>query len=411
MNETVKRYYLKLGKQLNREVIIEGNKVNGVEVEENSIDGKGEAAIKGGKVKAIITGGQGFVGHHLVEHLLKNTDWDLILFDKLSYASIPKDKLADMDTWALYKHRVKFYAIDLNREVSEGVDKEIGKIDYILHLAAESHVDRSITDPVPFILNNVKATLNILEYARKHPELKMFVNFSTDEVYGPAPDINDSLGSVVRKFPAISYFRHITDGEVTFHSDIQEKGFPEFFYHHPSNPYSASKSAQEAIGIAYSNTYKVPVVTTHTMNIIGERQHPEKYVPLVINKVLKGETVTIHGDKTKTKSGTRFYIHARNVANALLNIVNAGYHGYDEWNIVGEQELSNLELAQLIADHLGKELKYEIVDFHSSRPGHDLRYALDGTKYREAFGEHPKSLIESLHKTIDWTIERKDDWL
>lgn len=328
--------------------------------------------------RCVITGGQGFVGHHLVEHLLKNTDWELILFDKLSYASIPKDKLADMDTWALYKHRVKFYAVDLNQPVSEGVDKEIGKIDYILHLAAESHVDRSITDPVPFILNNVKATLNILEYARKHPELKMFVNFSTDEVYGPAP-----VG----------------------------KDFKEFEYHHPSNPYSASKSAQEAIGIAYSNTYKVPVVTTHTMNIIGERQHPEKFVPLVIKKVLNDEVVTIHGDKTKTKSGTRFYIHARNVANALLNIVNAGYKGYDEWNIVGEQELSNLELAQLIADHIGKELKYEIVDFHSSRPGHDLRYALDGTKYREAFGEHPKSLIESLHKTIDWTIERKEDWL
>lgn len=328
--------------------------------------------------KVVITGGQGFVGHHLVEHLLKNTDWQLILFDKLSYASIPKDKLADMDTWALYKHRVKFYAVDLNQPVSEGVDKEIGEIDYILHLAAESHVDRSITDPVPFILNNVKATLNILEYARKHPELKMFVNFSTDEVYGPAPEGHD---------------------------------FKEFEYHHPSNPYSASKSAQEAIGIAYSNTYKVPVVTTHTMNIIGERQNAEKFVPLVIKKVLSGETVTIHGDKTKTKSGTRFYIHARNVANALLNIVSRGYEGYDEWNIVGEQELSNLELAQLIADHIGKELKYEIVDFHSSRPGHDLRYALDGTKYRETFGEHPKSLIDSLNKTIDWTIERKEDWL
>lgn len=329
-------------------------------------------------MKAIITGGQGFIGAHTVEHLLKNTDWDLILFDKLSYASISKDRLMDMDTWEKYKHRVKVYNVDLNMPITGGVDREVGEIDHIIHLAAESHVDRSISDPVPFILNNVTATCNILEYARKHPELKMFINFSTDEVYGPAPEGHD---------------------------------FKEFEYHHPSNPYSASKSAQEAIGIAYSNTYKIPVVTTHTMNVVGERQHPEKFVPLVISKVLSGETVTIHGDKTKTKSGTRFYIHARNVANALLNIINAGYKGYDEWNIVGEKELSNLELAQLIAEHLGKELNYEIVDFHSSRPGHDLRYALDGTKYREAFGEHAKSLIDSLHKTIDWTVDRKEEWL
>jgi dTDP-glucose 4,6-dehydratase len=329
-------------------------------------------------MKCIITGAKGFLATHLIEHLLKNTDWEIIGFDKMGYASLSNKMIEDIDTYEIYKHRLTFYDIDLNLPVPYGVAQAIGEVDIILHLAAESHVDRSIEDPVPFIKNNVMCTLNILEYARNFPNLKMFVNFSTDEVYGPAPEGHD---------------------------------FKEFEYHHPSNPYSASKSAQEAIGIAYSNTYSVPVVTTHTMNIIGERQNKEKFVPLVISKVLKGETVTIHGDKTKTKSGTRFYIHARNVSQALLNIVNAGYKGYDEWNIVGEEELSNLELAQLIADHIGKELKYEIVDFHSSRPGHDLRYALDGTKYYEAFGEHPKSLRDSLNKTIDWTIDRKDDYL
>lgn len=429
--EVLKSYYRHLGKEKDRAVFIVGNRVNGVEVNPYSIDLAGEEAVINGpkgynkqpkdrKMKCVITGGRGFVGHHFVEHLLKNTEWEIIIFDKLNYASIPKDKLSDIDIWQKNAHRVSLYSVDLNMPISEGIDKEVGNIDYILHLAAESHVDRSISDPVPFILNNVKATLNILEYARKHPELKMFINFSTDEVYGPAP-INlagmEELGMYSNYYYDIpDYLERYKDGNNNRNKNwIVDKiclnGYPEFFYHHPSNPYSASKSAQEAIGIAYSNTYGVPVVTTHTMNIIGERQNPEKFVPLVIKKVLNGEVVTIHGDKTKTNPGTRFYIHARNVANAVLNIVNAGYTGYDEWNIVGEKELSNLELAQIIADHIGKELKYEIVDFHSSRPGHDLRYALDGTKYREAFGEHPKGLIESLHKVIDWTIDRKDDWL
>lgn len=329
-------------------------------------------------MKCVITGGRGFVGHHLVEHLLKNTDWDLVLLDKLSYASISKDKLKDMDTWDIYKDRVKTYQVDLQMPISEGVDKEIGDIDYILHLAAESHVDNSIDHPVPFILNNVTATLNILEYARKHPELKMFVNFSTDEVYGPAPEGKD---------------------------------FKEFEYHNPSNPYSASKSAQEAIGIAYSNTYKVPVITTHTMNIFGERQHPEKFVPMVIRKVLNGETVTIHANKDKTKAGTRFYLHARNLSSALLHIVSLGYKGYDEWNIAGLEEVDNLTLAQLIAEYVGKPLKYEMVDFHSSRPGHDLRYALDSTKLIESGYTYPKDFKESLKKTVEWMLDRRDEWL
>lgn len=329
-------------------------------------------------MKAVITGGRGFVGSHLVEHLLKNTDWDLILFDKMGYASLTKDRIKDMDTWTKYKDRVTMYEIDLNLPVPFGVAAEIGFVDYIIHLAADSHVDNSIEDPVPFIVNNVKATLNILEYARAQKDLKMFVNFSTDEVYGPAPEGHD---------------------------------FKEFEYHNPSNPYSASKSAQEAIGIAYSNTYKVPVITTHTMNIIGERQHPEKFVPMVIRKVLNGETVTIHANQDKTKAGTRHYLHARNLSDALLHVISMGYNGYDEWNIAGLEELDNLTLALLIAEYVGKPLSYELVDFHSARPGHDLRYALDSTKLIESGYSYPKDFKESLEKTINWYLENKEEWL
>jgi dTDP-glucose 4,6-dehydratase len=329
-------------------------------------------------MKCVITGAKGFVATHLIEHLLKNTDWDIIGFDKMGYASLTTKMIEDIDTYEIYKHRLKFFDIDLNLPVPFGIKAEIGEVDYILHLAAESHVDRSIDDPVPFVMNNVQCTLNILEYARDQKNLKMFVNFSTDEVYGPAPEGHD---------------------------------FKEFEYHHPSNPYAASKSAQEAIGIAYSNTYKVPVITTHTMNIIGERQHPEKYMGKIINSVLKGEELTIHGNKDCTKSGTRFYIHARNLSDALLHIIRLGYKGYDEWNIAGLEELSNLELAERVAKIIGLPLKYKIVDFHSSRPGHDLRYALDSTKLIASGYQYPKTFQESLEKCVKWTLERQEDYL
>jgi len=244
-------------------------------------------------------------------------------------------------------------------------------------LAAESHVDKSIEQPREFVLNNVAATISILEYARQHPELRMFVNFSTDEVYGPAPD---------------------------------NKSFKEFEWHRPSNPYAASKSSQEALGIAYSNTYKVPVITTHTMNIIGERQNKEKFVPLCIARILAGEVVTIHGTK-EGKSGSRMYIHARNLSDALLHIINLGYHGYDEWNIAGLQEISNLDMAHRIAVIVDMPLKAEIVDFHSSRPGHDLRYALDSSKLLASGYTYPMSFDEALIRTVLWTVRHKDQWL
>lgn len=325
--------------------------------------------------KAVITGGRGFVGGHLVEHILKNTEWELVVFDKLGYASMA---LEDIDVWNEQKDRVRFYSLDLNLPVPQFVDSEVGEVDYIFHLAADSHVDRSITDPVPFVVNNVQATLSILEYARRHPFLRLFVNFSTDEVYGPAPD---------------------------------GRFFAEFEWHRPSNPYSASKSAQEAIGIAYQNTFHVPVITTHTMNIFGERQNREKFVPLVIGNVLRGDVTFIHADATATTPGSRCYLHARNLADALLHVVSLGYGGYDEWNIAGLREIDNLTLAQAIADIVGKPLKYKLVDFHGSRPGHDLRYALDSGKLLSSGYRYPVDFDESLERTVKWTVDNRERWL
>ena len=326
--------------------------------------------------KIIVTGGCGFIGHHFVEHVYKTTDWNIVVIDKLSYASMGYSRLRDTGT--LNNDRVKVFCLDLIQPITDGVKREIGTdIDYIVHMAAETHVDNSIADPKLFIENNVLSTFNMLEYARElAPNLKFFFNFSTDEVFGPA------LGSTMYK---------------------------EWDRHKPTNPYSASKSAAEQICIAYENTYKVPLMMVNVMNAFGERQHVEKFIPLVIKKILNDEEVTIHSYPCGTKSGTRFYIHARNIAAAVLFLMKKGTIG-EKYNITGEREVSNLEMAQFIAKVMGKELKYKMVNFHTTRPGHDLRYGLDGAKMHKMGWRLPFSYEESLTKTIQWTVNNKK-WL
>lgn len=326
-------------------------------------------------MKIIITGGCGFIGHHFVEHIFKNTDWEIIIFDKLSYASNGFERLRDTDT--LYKSRVKIFTNDLINSLPEGIIKEIGSdVDYIVHMAAETHVDNSIQNPKLFIDNNIYSTLNMLEYAKKLPNLKTFFYFSTDEVFGPA--LGDTL-------------------------------FKEWDRHKPTNPYSASKSAAEQICISYENTYKIPLMIVNVMNAFGERQHVEKFIPLCIKKLINNEKIYIHSYPDKKTSGTRFYIHARNIAEAVLFLIKNGTVG-EKYNISGEKEVSNLEMAQMIAKFMDKELDYELIDFHSSRPGHDLRYGLDGSKLFEMGFNLPINFEESLKKTVEWTLENKK-WL
>ena len=326
-------------------------------------------------VKIVLTGACGFIGHHVAEYIHKNTDWDIIIFDKLTYASMGLDRLRN--NRLLYSTRVKVYTIDICNEISEGIKKEIGTdIDYIVHLAAETHVDNSIRSPKEVIMNNVSSTINMLEWARSLPNLKIFFNFSTDEVYGPA--LGDTL-------------------------------YKEWDRHRPTNPYSASKSAAENICVAYENTYKVPLMTVNVMNAFGERQHVEKFIPLCIKKILVGDKIYIHSYPGNLVSGTRFYIHAQNIASAVVFLIKNGTVG-EKYNISGEREVSNLELAQLIAQFMGKTLDYEMIDFHSERPGHDLRYGLDGRKIWD-LGWQPKFEFEkSLEKTVRWTLDNLE-WL
>jgi dTDP-glucose 4,6-dehydratase len=326
-------------------------------------------------MKILITGGCGFIGHHFVEHVFKNTDWDIVIVDRLSYASNGFERLRDTNT--LINDRIKVFTCDLILPLSEGIIKEIGEVDYIVHMAAETHVDNSIKTPELFLDNNIKSTFNLLEYARNHlPNLKTFFYFSTDEVFGPA--LGDTL-------------------------------YKEWDRHKPTNPYSASKSAAEQICIAYENTYKTPLMIVNVMNAFGERQHVEKFIPLCMKKLLNNEKIYIHSYPDKKTSGTRFYIHGRNIAAAVLFLIKNGEIG-EKYNISGEKEVSNLEMAQYIAKFMNKELDYEMVDFHSDRPGHDLRYGLDGSKLFDMGFKLPLNFEESLRKTVEWTLENQK-WL
>jgi dTDP-glucose 4,6-dehydratase len=325
-------------------------------------------------MRVLITGGAGFIGHHLVQHIIKTTNWQIIIFDKLNYASNGLERLKEIG--AMNSRRVSYFSVDISQPISDGVRKEVGQFDIIFHLAAESHVEKSIANPEPFIISNVLGTMRMLDFANCQEKLDKFIYFSTDEVFGPAK------------------------------SGIF---FSEWDRYNSSNPYSASKAGAEELCLAWHNTYGTPIVISHCMNCFGERQYPEKFIPMCIKKILHGEKIVIHSNPTKTKSGSRFYIHARNVSTAVLFLVEKAEIG-QKYNIVGEREVGNLTMAQFIADILEKKLNYEMVDFHSDRPGHDLRYALDGKKMAEMGWVLPVSFETSLKKTIRWTVENPK-WL
>ena len=340
--------------------------------------------------KVLITGGAGFIAHHLIYHILKTTNWDIISLDRLDYSG-NLNRLDNILSTLEGKDRarVKIVFHDLKSEINPWIRKEIGEVNIILHLAAGSHVDRSIEFPIEFVMDNVLGTANILEYARylnnKSSQFEKFMYFSTDEVFGPAPD-------------GVNY--------------------KENDRYNSTNPYSATKAGGEELAVAYENTYNLPVIITHTMNVFGERQHPEKFIPMCIKKIRDGETVTIHSDKSKKIAGSRHYIHAEDVSEAILFLLNNKTINEVDWggakcpkfNIVGAEELTNLELAQIIAKSQNKKLNYEMVDFHSSRPGHDLRYSLSGKKMK-SLGWTPKIKVESrIKQVVEWSL-KNSNWI
>lgn len=341
--------------------------------------------------RVLLTGASGFFGSHLLRHLLIHTGWDIVCIASWKHKGTPERIQNALNRFqhstgafvGIDPNRVKIITHDLVSPLTDITIKEIGQIDYILNIASNSHVERSIDHPDEFILGNSALAFNMLELARKlKPEL--FLQFSTDEVYGAAP-----IGVNFKEWSPIV----------------------------PSNPYSASKAMQEAMAVSYWRTYGVPLIITNTMNLFGETQDPEKFIARLIRKINNNEIVEVHGRKGNI--GSRFYLHARSAASAILYIIEhlsptlyeeEKHTLPDRYNIVGEEELDNLELAKMVAKIMKKPLKYKLVDFHKGRPGHDRRYALDGRKLKKLGWKQPVVLKESLEKTVLWTL-KNNQWL
>ncbi len=336
--------------------------------------------------RVLLTGISGSIAPHFLAHFCHNTDWEIVGIDSFRHKGW-MDRLVeitkDHEEW---KKRITIITHDLNSPFSPLTKEKIGHIDIIISMAALSDVEASIQDPEYYIKNNVALTINLLEYAREiKPEV--FIQISTDEVYG----------AVASK-----------------HDDLRKEWDPII----PSNPYAASKACQEAIAIAYWRTYGVPVIITNTMNNFGEMQSAAKYPAIIQKKIAAGEKLTIHGRPNEI--GSRSYIHSRNFADAVLFILKqCPPHMHtpntadrpDRYNIAGDIQLDNLELAQTIAKLMGvKELNYELIDTHSQRPGHDPHYGLDNTKLHSKGWKSPLTFEESMKNTIEWQRLHKE-WM
>lgn len=337
--------------------------------------------------RVLLTGIGGSIGCHTMAHIFHNTDWDIVGTDSFRHKGWGDRVTAFLDKYPEWRERLTLITHDLTAPFSELTKKKIGHVDYIINMASLSDVGASIEEggkitgaSGEFIRNNVAIVINMLDYAREvRPE--SFIQISTDEVYGATE---------------------------------KHQAHPEWSAIVPSNPYSASKAAQEAIAIAYWRTYNVPVVITNTMNNFGEMQQGSKYPAMLQKWIEKGETVIVHG--TEGDVGTRYYLHSRNHADALLYILKnlPPYMHQAEaadrpsrYNIVGDIQLSNLELAQEIAKMMGKELKfeYQLLDFHSTRPGHDKHYGLDGSLLHRMGWQSPTSFHKSMKQVVEWQRE------
>lgn len=335
--------------------------------------------------RVLLSGVAGSIGIHTLSQIMKNTDWEVVGIDSFRHKGLCDRLATHFANHPQDVPRVKIITHDLSAPFSELTKKKIGHIDYIINMASLSDVEASIQEPVEFCVNNVALVLNMLEYAREiKPEA--FIQISTDEVYGPTTGKND--------------------------------GYKEWESKIPSNPYAASKSAQEEFAIAWWRAYGVPLVITNTMNNFGEMQSPSKY-PVMIQKALsKGEKITIH--HINGEIGSRSYIHSQNFANALIFLlkntvptkhVPGAVDRPDRYHIAGDRQIDNKELVDLIAAKMGVEsYEREMVDIHSTRPGHDPHYGLDASKIRELGWTPPHSFEESLTNTIEWQKENPN-WI
>ncbi len=336
--------------------------------------------------RILVTGGAGFIGSNLVHYLLEAAGLDLsveiervVTLDKLTYAG-NLENLKDLE--GDERHRVVEGDICDRRLVDELLKEE--SINAVMHLAAESHVDRSIEESASFVQTNVVGTHCLLEasraWANTRPEIEFrFVHVSTDEVYG-------SLG-------------------------VDDPSFSEVTPYSPNSPYSASKAASDHLVRAWFHTYEFPAITTNCSNNYGPFQFPEKLIPLMISKLQRGERLPVYGDG----SNVRDWLYVEDHCRALVTALVKGIPG-EVYNVGGNCEKTNLEVVrELIAVLADLDLKIgtidpdSVIEFVTDRPGHDWRYAIDSSKIQSELGWAPKESFESgLRKTVRWYLDNAE---
>ena len=336
-------------------------------------------------MKILVTGGAGFIGSNLIRQLIDGTDHHVVNLDKLTYAG----NLSSLDDYIDHKHHT-FVQVDLCDPAALREIFQTYQPDAVIHLAAESHVDRSIDGPGDFIQTNILGTYNLLQASldywsqlRQKSENQAsafrFLHVSTDEVYG-------SLGP-------------------------NDPEFTETSPYAPHSPYSASKASSDHLARAWHDTYSLPVLVTNCSNNYGPYQFPEKLIPVVILKCLRGEPIPIYGKG----ENIRDWLYVGDHCSALRAVLEKGIPG-ETYNIGGNNEQTNLNLvrhicAELDELHPGTRPYESLISFVTDRPGHDLRYAIDSTKIRTQLGWEPRETLQTgMYKTIQWYLEHQGWW-
>jgi len=313
-------------------------------------------------MKFLVTGGLGFIGSNFIRYMLSRPDdIQITNLDKLSIGSNPAN-LKDFET----DKRYRFVKGDIAER--KLVKNLVNKVDVIVNIAAETHVDRSISNPGPFFESNTRGTFNLLDAARK-ANIEDFVHVSTDEIYGATPQVTS---------------------------------FKESDTLNPSNPYSASKAAADMFVIAYHETYSLKTIITRCTNNFGPYQFPEKLIPKAIIRALLNQTIPVYGSGKQIRD----WIYVTDHCEAIDLALKKGSAG-EIYNISAGNEIENIKVAELILNLLGKPK--EMIQSVEDRPGHDVRYSLDSSKIRTELGWKPKhSFEEALKQTVDWYV--KNEW-